>query len=1328
MAFYPGEGFSQAQEVFSSLFTDASGSDLPLGLSPDNQEVIFRPGKVATRPGFKKRLDPSPDPSEDVVSLTEYSLPIGDYLAMWMFSDGALWKQNNRTAGKTAVAQLPEGSQFRSVSAFEKQWFAFNNPDLADDFSKSPFVGADVPRYYDGTTLWRVTQDAPGANPSFTNVPVAPIQLVATTTIGTISISSARSTDPVTYQIQIGGVGGPSHGGGHGDPGEIETITIYTTITYGCTTPVPAAWLGTQITVTAIVGAGSDLVNVTGTIINVNGSNFTISVGTGSTFVNLTGLAGTGTVAGNYFQRSGNIVTAYVGATAPANLQAGLFAKVINSNASQINGPNWTITAISRDATGLVTITVSAQLTNLPSGASLYIAATPAGTAFPASYQTVFEVISITSTSTTFTVSNPTWGDGSIASLAAGSVHQTWSGTFQVLSVGVDANGENFFTYFQLGPDTNLTATGGTPQAQMEAQIPPGPRSAVLMFKSLNGAITAPSVPIQLSISGGTNLLSAQNIPIGPPGTAQRIIAFTPAFGASFYYITPAVIPAIGGISPVISLGTIISDNVSTTAILDFSDQQLIAGTQIDIEGNNLFNQVVLAPMLGCIDYAGRMGWWGEVNNIKNLINMGFDGGYVTATPLSPVQDLAGTGTDAGGAHPWTNPSNVTSTVSYATITLAANLNSDGLDAKQFGFTIPAALTVLGIQVDFEASSNPATALSGKPALLLTMLRAGTPAGVSKRAFVNVTSGPITSGGSADLWGTSWTAAQANDTAFGVRFSASANFAGGTFQVRNVRITVYVLGPPALPPGWDGLTTINGISPDEGGLLIDNPTDAGLGFAYEMRSGVSFTNNCMLSQGAYQDFYGAPILQPGRSYYIRFLGKVVGTFSGNLSFVLYSPSVGVLANVNVSAFTTSMEWITAQFSDQMPDSIPADTVFYFLLDGTATTDFILVLDELELVDVQAPVLFQQMRLSYFNNPFGYDQISGILGVAGAAKITAAFKQRGYLYLLTDGPMSQTQNNGQSEPNGWGVTQFADECDCFGPNGVTSTEDISWWIGNAGLRIFSGAKPVKLSQEIQPDWDTINKAVPLSMWTVNDPFERVLYIGIATGSSEVVNQIIPMSYRSVDATYNVPDPLHISYSGKMIASDLVRKWTRWNRPMSCGAILTLPAGKQMFFGGQGFGNFYSLDPTLKTDDDYGVIASYYTTSFFFNHDIEQQAQNLGLHRKIYEYMVASLTGTGNMQITAYVNNLSNPWGPIPTVWDDVNQLWIPSGSPTQIPAVVLPSESNFDLEWALNIRAERCAFRFAAVPLDGETDSGFELTHLVVSASVDVIPVRGSVIA
>src|SRR5690348_18071519 len=50
--------FDAPIEIFGGLVTDMSPADLPHGVSPDCQDVIFSNGNVATRPGLQALFGP----------------------------------------------------------------------------------------------------------------------------------------------------------------------------------------------------------------------------------------------------------------------------------------------------------------------------------------------------------------------------------------------------------------------------------------------------------------------------------------------------------------------------------------------------------------------------------------------------------------------------------------------------------------------------------------------------------------------------------------------------------------------------------------------------------------------------------------------------------------------------------------------------------------------------------------------------------------------------------------------------------------------------------------------------------------------------------------------------------------------------------------------------------------------------------------------------------------------------------------------------------------------------------------------------------------------
>jgi hypothetical protein len=1110
MAYNANQAFSQSLTLFSSLYLDANPTDLPMGLSPDNADVWFLPGSVSTRPALSRLF--SSVGEQSITSIADYPLTTDQFQTVFLDSSGAL-RQNNGTS-TAFLTQVASGAMFKAENAFQKQWYAFFNGDDAVSQGLSPFVGVDVPRYYDGDNVWKVTYDAPGISPTFSNYQPAAATIAVAGGPASVNVTTIVTSDPDDIPY-----------GRYGD------ITIYLTATVTTATPHGFS-AGTQVTLAG--NSGTSQFNGTFIITQVLSANvfkYNLSPVPHS-FSSGGGGTATATISGTSIVRSGNTVTAYTNAA--HDFKPGWYVVISGFSAVATGGA-----ANATQSNGIVTVT-TATAHGLSPGSTVIIAGMG-----DATYNGTFTVIACPS-STTFTYAQTT----TAASTGPGTVSSPFNGTFQISSVPTTTS----FQYANIGPDQSSNATGtATPQSQ----VVQGPRQAVCMFKSQNGAITGPSIPVSLSGAGGSNFLVAQGVPIGPAGTAQRVIAFTPAYGSNWYYLAPAVIPATAGGVPVYSNGTIIPDNTSTSAILDFSDAQLTAGVQIDIAGNNLFNQVLLGPCLGVIEYQQRLFWWGEANNIKNFINMSFDGGYV--------------GT-----------------------------------------------------------------LSGAPL----------------------------------GWDTS----------------------GSTGGTGNIVEATY-------PP---------------------------LGFAYRMIS-AGGAKDCLIEQGAFEDYYGAPILQTNTLYKVSFAATATMPASaGNFVCELYSPISGVVATAQGSpvAFFQHPGIQTLTFNAKTPGNIPSDTLLRIYLNGVNAGNTI-VIDEVALVNADQPVLNNQARVSYLANPFGYDGVTGLVGFDTVEFMVGAFKQRGFLYFITDESLYQTQNNGVTEPSGWTTDFVSGNCGCSSPNAVDPGQSEAKWAGFHGVQLFDGGTPIKASQELQPLWETINWNRQTRIWLENDPIQRVNYIGVPVNLSGTPTLVLPMSYRAVNKTYEVPEPLHISqFSGRLLATDLARKWTKWRLTLNCGAMVHRNSVPQMVFGsgnglnantGQGFGSLYELDFSKYTDDDYGQIFSYYTTFFFFSHEVEDSVPQVGSHRKLFAYQTAQLTGVGVIQITPYVNSIDTPWAPI-----DSNGVPIVFQYP-------LAQIVDHDLDFSQNFVADRAAFKFEVFPLPGETDSFFQLQQLDVSGRADsIFPVRGTV--
>lgn len=1202
-----------------------------------------------------------------ILNVKEFPSPVGDNLTAFIDSTGAIWLNDPETPTvNTMIAQVVAGLTAKFECAFNKLWCALYHPAISAAFSDSPFVGAGVPIYYNGQALSRVTSDAPGVTPIFSNIATVPNPLTGFTLGAGVVVNSASTTDytHIVYDRHL--------------------LFYYAQVTYVCATPPPANWLGTNITVTGFTGSTASFFNGTVFVSQIVGNNFIVNKES-LTFQASTGTGAAGGSASiTYLQRSQNIVTAWIGgATLPSYFIPGFWTSLVNTDASLINGPNWTITSISRDTNGLVTVVISTGLTNLPVGAQLYInpsATALAGTvsvtngnptvawvsgstfindmvgeaitinavnytvaavnsptsltlqsnvtsttgtyaysasiaAFPAGFQTVFQVTNVTPTATTFTYES---FDNTIASAAGGTVYQQWSPQLgqngnagQIISSGIDPNNGAFFTFFQLGPDTVLTVGQGnisSPYAQIQGQIAPGLRNAVLLFQSADGAITAPSQIVQIAVTGGSYLLQANNVPLGPAGTNARIFAFTPYNGSSWYYIQPAVLPAIGNSGETVVLGTFIEDNQTTAATIDFSDSQLTSATQIDATGNNLFNQFVLPPCLGVAEYAERLHWWGAINNVRNLENLGFDGGY-----MPPSGSVAVT--------------NGSKTVTFSTGT-------------------------------------------------------------------NFTTGTPWNGSTIVIGGVSYTVASVTSSTV---LLLTANYGGTTATVPYTLLNPYGTSPL----GWN----LNLLGGPAAPYLINSPLSPGFACVIPSQSSA-------ISQPAFQDEFGAQIALPNTLYGFRVLGKA--DISGILTAALYSPSVGILAGASITIGTIA-GWYYGAFTLSTPSLIPPDT--QFIIQGNSLSTF--TIDECELIYANQPVQNQTVWSSYIANPFGYDDLTGDIGIDAAESISAAFRQRGYFYILTDKDLHQTQANAQAEPAFWTVNQYAAACGCSGPNAVDGNEDVAFWSGRYGGRLFNGNPSTKkITQEIAADWENHNWDYATLDWVANDPVQRLVYFGYCQQGQTSVSAIEPMNYRLADDAYNVPDPVHTSqYSGKMIATDLGRKWSLWSPGMNGAAMCTRngPNGfaRQMVFAGSGFGNLYTLDVVnfpglMDTDDDYGPIGGYYVTYFFPDHQTEQNPI-VSSYRKFFGFQGAHLTGKGQAILTPYVDSISTPWPKFP-------------------PFNLTGDEPGFDYQLPLNVRGDRMAIKVGTQALNGSPGGCFVLTHLIFSCQKDAsFPVRGSLL-
>lgn len=1092
-------------EKFLGLNTEVAPPDLPEGVSPSCQDVAFVPGTVFSRPGLK-RIFPQPFPGGVTATYQKtYRQPTEDPLNLYMTSDGNLWYEDilNAPDAYTKLATIIAGLYAQSVTANGTEYIAFSDG----------LHGADIPRQVfttpDGTLQFdRVSQDGPGAAPTVQNA-VPPSATIKNSGSGVgVAVSTITPSDQKTFQIPKSGFSGPRNvrlgdvgfSGGSGNPPIIyfTTLTVVTSAAHGLTT-------GKYVSVT-----GNSLYNFAAQPVTViNGTTFKVTISSASGDV---GNGGTATPLNPSLSRTANVVT---GTTSGAHgFQVGWQVQVTGIADTTIGGG---IAAIARDVNGIVTVTTTSAH-GLVAGATINIT----GVTNPDATFNTPAPVSVSA------VLNPTQfqyqqgGAVEASNAGSGNVKDVWNATAFIQSVPTPTT----FTYDNLGPDDQTSATG---TATILGQISAGIHQLAVSFLTRSGYLTKPSPPVTFTANGQQQLL-VENIPLGPANVIARVLEFTGAGGAFFYYLP--ITPVANG--QIVGSSTTITDNTTTSLIVDFSDTTLYGGISISQTGNNLFSQVVLGPALGVFFFASRLFWWGMRNKVQNLLNMGFEGGT---------------------------------------------------------------------------------------------------------------------------------------------FSGAAN----------------------TPLGWTVATA--------GGALV--PGESGFGSAWQVTGDGSANRKGMITQPCFQDAFQVPIVQPNTLYNFRLYASNTNGNSGLILIEFYSPSQGILAAATINAANIPAPgFYEATFSAPTPALIPSDLVLRVCDLNTANAQ-VIVHDEFELIPTYDPFADSTFAVSYANNLEAYDGVTGVLGPASDPNpLKGCETIRDNLQFLTSGGMHSTSDNGQ-EPDTWTVDEISNDTGLVSSRAIDAGEESIIFLSRSGsrysLRIFESGQPWKISQEIQSLFDNINPAAEQSSWLVNDTGERRIYIGVPVGTATAPNQIYALDYREIDTAYQIATSpsIHISFTGKMIASDLGRKWCPWNISANCGAILARENnGMAMCFGGgngvapgglAGFGNFYQLDSTKKSDDDYGAIAPFYVLYFFINHDVEQAA-GVGSMRKLYKGASFFISGTGHIALTPYADSLSNPW-PTKTGWTG-------SQSPTK------------DLYVGLGVSAERMAVKFSVSPLAGTTDASFSLQKMV----------------
>lgn len=521
------------------------------------------------------------------------------------------------------------------------------------------------------------------------------------------------------------------------------------------------------------------------------------------------------------------------------------------------------------------------------------------------------------------------------------------------------------------------------------------------------------------------------------------------------------------------------------------------------------------------------------------------------------------------------------------------------------------------------------------------------------------------------------------------------------------------------PAGWTPSDTL--------GSVINN---AVFGTSYYIKQTGSATPIGMIAQPACKDQYGVNILNPQVTYSVRTNARTPSSATvGQLVIDLFSPSFGRVfgsATFPLSAMTSTFGISTSTLlTTVFVTYVPADLQLrVYATNLTAGGD--VELDRVEIFPTTQPVRATHVAASYVNNFEAFDQVTGDidLSIHNNQPVRAAFTQGETLYFVKNGSFEGVNDNGTTEPFQWTSRQISNSVGTPSVNGVDYVdnpqqgEQYALIAGRSGLYIFNGGEPMVLSGEIRSLWNLINWQFGHTLWVRNDQVNRRIMVGVplptpnqwlpnapVNANPTTPNVVLAMSYRELNSISDLADrpAVRTSFTGKLIAPEISRKWTIWQITAPYADFVTRQNNSAPLFLGnsKATGKVYQLTEG-RTNDDGAAINETYCTYGWIRPDLDQALQ-MGMVRKWFGLCSMVISGSGSLGITCYPDSLT-----------------------TKYPAVLLPltlpvTNEGFDTEVPLDQTGARLFVQLSM----NSPGSAFTLSEMKIAMTKDfATPVRG----
>src|SRR6202048_2073327 len=278
--------FDAPIEIFGGLVTDMSPADLPHGVSPDCQDVVYSNGGVATRPGLQALFGPlAGNPTLHYVQ--KYETLNAPRRTLLLDSNGILYKETTPGTLASVASGLVPNSYANSTTLFGREYLAISDGR----------TGNDLPRQFDDTNFDRVSQSGPGAGPT----------VVDENVIVAVAASPNGATQPAAVAIAASPNGASENGflvtvttsAAHGlSAGQSVTIASVGVSGYNGTFPIVSVPSSTQFTYIAgasglAASGGGTAASATATIQTATAHGFVVGQLVTTTSIGVAGYNGT---------------------------------------------------------------------------------------------------------------------------------------------------------------------------------------------------------------------------------------------------------------------------------------------------------------------------------------------------------------------------------------------------------------------------------------------------------------------------------------------------------------------------------------------------------------------------------------------------------------------------------------------------------------------------------------------------------------------------------------------------------------------------------------------------------------------------------------------------------------------------------------------------------------------------------------------------------------------------------------------------------------------------------------------------------------------------